>query len=189
MKAKQITDLESYFTTDNEHWNEYTFETLCETLQQGQFEDPEQPLQLFSKAVELFTGHHEQPLKAVQLFTKEVDKTKLKDHQKIFVYERVCKYLEDSEFDFDHTPILELLNSQKKKLKADNIPPQPMTKNIREILKGLMQKELETLPETLKELEPLQRLNILCKLMPFVLPKVESVHHTTNEPSETGFTW
>jgi len=121
------------------------FETLCETLQQGQFEDPEQPLHLFSKAIELFTEHNQQPLKAVQLFTKEVDNTKLKDHQKIFVYERVCKYLEDSEFEFDHTLILELLNSHKIKLEADSIPPQPMTKNIREILKGLMQKELEPL--------------------------------------------
>jgi len=124
MKEKQIKSLESYYKTENEHWNEHTFEILCETLQRGQFEDPEQPLHLFSKAIELFTAHHQQPLKAVQLFTKEVDNTKLKDHQKIFVYERVCKYLEDSEFDFDHTPILELLNSNKKKLIADNIPPQ-----------------------------------------------------------------
>jgi len=137
MKKEQIESLESYFKTDNEHWNEYTFETLCETLQQGQFEDPEQPLHLFSKAIELFTEHNQQPLKAVQFFTKEVDNTKLKDHQKIFVYERVCRYLEDSEFEFDHTPILELLNSNKKKLIADNIPPQPLTKNIRETLKAV----------------------------------------------------
>jgi len=123
------------------------------------------------------------------LLEEEVDKTKLKDHQKIFVYERLCKYLRDSEFDFDHTPIMELLNSHKKKLEADSIPPQPMTKNIRETLKGLMQKELETLPDTLKELEPIQRLNILCKLMPFVLPRVESIHHTNNEHSDNGFNW
>ena len=45
-----------------------------------------------------------------------------------------------------------------------------------------MQKELEQLPETLKELDPVQRLNILCKLMPYVLPKTESVKHTLGEP-------
>jgi len=40
MKKEQIESLESYFKTNNEHWNEYTFETLCKTLQQGQFKDP-----------------------------------------------------------------------------------------------------------------------------------------------------
>jgi hypothetical protein len=44
-----------------------------------------------------------------------------------------------------------------------------------------MQKEIEQLPETLKELDPLQRLNILYKLIPYVLPKVESVTHTQGE--------
>jgi hypothetical protein len=44
-----------------------------------------------------------------------------------------------------------------------------------------MQKELEQLPETLKELDPEQRLNILCKLMPYVLPKIESIKHTLGE--------
>jgi hypothetical protein len=58
-----------------------------------------------------------------------------------------------------------------------------VTKNIRETLKEMMQKELEKLPDTLKELEPIQRLNILCKLIPFVLPKVESVNHELDEPS------
>jgi hypothetical protein len=47
-----------------------------------------------------------------------------------------------------------------------------------------MQKELEQLPETLKELDPVQRLNILCKLMPYVLPKTESVKHNFGEPDE-----
>mgnify|MGYP003392190820 FL=1 len=57
----------------------------------------------------------------------------------------------------------------------------------------MMQKEIESLPDTLKELEPVQRLNILCKLIPYVLPKVESVTHTQGEPeNETennGFKW
>ena len=56
-----------------------------------------------------------------------------------------------------------------------------------------MQKELEQLPETLKDLEPVQRLNILCKLIPYVLPKVEAVHSEKGEPEKevktsiTGF--
>ncbi|MBK7812495.1 MAG: hypothetical protein IPI50_14940 [Saprospiraceae bacterium] len=60
----------------------------------------------------------------------------------------------------------------------------PLTGNIRDTLKEMMQKEIESLPDTLKELEPVQRLNILCKLIPYVLPKVESVTHTQGEPDE-----
>jgi hypothetical protein len=51
----------------------------------------------------------------------------------------------------------------------------------------MMQHELQTLPETLAKLDPVQRLNIICKLIPFVLPKVASVTHTLNEPGEADF--
>jgi len=60
----------------------------------------------------------------------------------------------------------------------------PLTGDIRNTLKELMQKELEQLPETLKKLDSVQRLNILCKLMPYVLPKTESVRHNFGEPDE-----
>jgi len=56
------------------------------------------------------------------------------------------------------------------------------TTDLRKTLKAIIQKEFEQLPETLKELETKERLNILCKLMPFVFPKVEAVHPTDGEP-------
>ena len=60
----------------------------------------------------------------------------------------------------------------------------PLTGNIRDTLKQMMQTELEQLPSTLKELDPVQRLNVLCKLMPYVLPKTESVKANFGEPDE-----
>jgi len=45
----------------------------------------------------------------------------------------------------------------------------------------LLRRDLEQLPETLKELDPLQRLNLLCKLIPYVLPKVVSLTHKLGE--------
>ncbi|HRP55233.1 hypothetical protein [Agriterribacter sp.] len=188
MKTKEIESLESYFKTENEHWNGYAFEMLCEVLQHGNFENPETPLQLFDKAVNIFTEQHKAPLKAVQEFAAETDKQKLTPAQKLFVYEWVYKYVRVSDFgETDLSEVKDLLKSQTERLKNDK--PQveykkPLTGNIRETLKELMQKELEQLPETLKELEPVQRLNILCKLIPYVLPKVESVTHKLGEPDE-----
>jgi hypothetical protein len=59
---------------------------------------------------------------------------------------------------------------------------QVLTGDLREHLKSIFQKEIEKLPETLEGLEPKERLNVLCKMMPFILPKVESVHPTQGEP-------
>lgn len=197
MKPKQIESLEGYFKTENEHWNTYTFEILCEVLKQGNFENPEIPLQLFSNSIVIFTEHYKTPLKAVQEFTDESDKHKLTTEQKFFIYDWVYKYVNNSEFDdIDATEIIAILKSQIDRLKDDKPKVEynkPLIGNIRDNLKEMMQKEIESLPDTLKELEPVQRLNILCKLIPYVLPKVESITHTQGEPeNETenkGFKW
>lgn len=63
---------------------------------------------------------------------------------------------------------------------------QVLTNNLRETLKTIMQKEIERLPETLETLDPKERLNVVCKLMPYVFPKVETVHSTEGEPLQFG---
>jgi DNA-binding transcriptional MerR regulator len=197
MKAKEIESLESYFKTENEHWNGYAFEMLCEVLKQGNFENPETPLQLFDKAEKIFTEQHETPLKAVQEFAAETEKAMLIKAQSLFVYEWVYKYVRLTSYEgIDLAEIKELLKSQTERLK--NEKPQveynkPLTGNIRDTLKEMIQKEFEQLPETLKGLEPVERLNILCKLIPYVLPKVESVTHRLGEPEheteKKGLKW
>ena len=197
MKTKEIESLESYFKTENEHWNGYAFKMLCEVLQQGNFENPETALQLFDKAVNIFTEQHETPLKAVQEFATVTDKVNPNTAQRLFVYEWVYKYVKNTEYEeIDTTEIKDLLKSYIEKLKSEKPKVEynkPLTGNIRETLKEMMQKEIESLPDTLKELEPVQRLNILCKLIPYVLPKVESVTHTQGEPEShtenNGFKW
>jgi len=64
---------------------------------------------------------------------------------------------------------------------------QVLTRNLREILKEIIQKEIEMLPEQLNQLEPRDRLNLTIKLMPFVFPKVNSISHSTGEPFALEF--
>jgi len=59
-----------------------------------------------------------------------------------------------------------------------------LTNDLRKILKETMQKELQQLPATLAALEPKERINVLCKLMPFVFPKLEAVHFEQGEPDD-----
>jgi len=61
--------------------------------------------------------------------------------------------------------------------------PQPLTKDLRAKLKSLVETELNQLPQTLAAFPADKRLEILLKLLPFVLPKVESVSMTKGEPS------
>jgi hypothetical protein len=63
-----------------------------------------------------------------------------------------------------------------------NSKEQILTAGLRDTLKLIMQKEIEKLPKHLETLEPRERVALLCKLMPFVFPKVESVAPTQGEP-------
>ncbi|MDG1934656.1 MAG: hypothetical protein P8I52_07180 [Flavobacteriales bacterium] len=59
--------------------------------------------------------------------------------------------------------------------------PNKLTKEIRKILNDIIHKELEKAEENLNTLEPKQRLELLIKLMPYVLPKVESISDSDSE--------
>lgn len=61
------------------------------------------------------------------------------------------------------------------------IKDQISTNDLRKALKAIIQKEFETLPETLEKLDAKERMNVICKLMPFVFPRVESVHPEAGE--------
>ena len=44
----------------------------------------------------------------------------------------------------------------------------------------------QILQNNIKELLPKERLELVLKLMPYTLPKVNSISHTTNEPLDWG---
>jgi hypothetical protein len=56
--------------------------------------------------------------------------------------------------------------------------PNKITIELRKTLKGIVANELELLPETLGDLPPKERLELLIKLLPFCLPKVDSIGGT-----------
>lgn len=57
-----------------------------------------------------------------------------------------------------------------------------LTNGLRDSLKIIMQSEIENLPKTLEGLEPKERINVVCKLMPYVFPKVDTIHSKEGEP-------
>lgn len=61
------------------------------------------------------------------------------------------------------------------------------TKNLRELLKSIMESEISNLPELLSGLEPQARINFIIKLMPYVYPKVDNVSSSAGEGIDFGF--
>lgn len=67
---------------------------------------------------------------------------------------------------------------KKNRMKTTQI----LTNDLRENLKKIMQLEILKIPEYLNSLEPKDKINTLCKLMPYVFPKVEGIDCKDNEP-------
>ena len=51
--------------------------------------------------------------------------------------------------------------------------PNKVTKELRAVLKNILHQEIELLPEHFNKLDPKDRMELLVKLLPFALPKVE----------------
>lgn len=53
--------------------------------------------------------------------------------------------------------------------------PNKLSRELKDLLKSILEKEIEHLPRQLEKLETKDRLELLPKLLPFVLPKQESI--------------
>lgn len=196
MNKEQVQKLESYFKTENEHWNGYALKTIRKALEKQLFSDFNKLMQLYEMSINIASEtHREKPFEGLQMIVLEYEKNELSTEQKVYLLEGVYEYLDCTEFEgWYSSEIQDLMQSQisvyNNELK-NRVPEhnKPLTGNIRDTLKELIQNELEQLPETLKGLDPVQRLNILCKLMPYVLPKTESVKHTLGEPEQPKKSW
>ena len=64
---------------------------------------------------------------------------------------------------------------------------QKTTKEIRTVLKTVINKELLNIETLFEGLPPKERLEIIVKLIPYVLPKVDNVNYSLGEPMDFGF--
>ncbi len=60
--------------------------------------------------------------------------------------------------------------------------PNRLTKELRTVLRDMIAAELDALPTTLEGLPPKERLDVVIKLLPFCLPKVQTVNANYDSP-------
>lgn len=73
-------------------------------------------------------------------------------------------------------------NTGKKFGGREQGTPNKVTKELRTALKNMMANEIEAIPELLSKLEPKERLELTCKLLVFILPKMEPINTYDGEP-------
>ena len=140
--------LEKYFKTENEHWNDFAFQLLCDVLKLENFEHPEVALKMYSKGIDIVMEQHQTPLQAVTNVEKLLDKASLEPSQKLYIINKIYNYLIKTEFD-DVFPykVEQLLESYQKRLyrevhdvKADLNEKKVLVADIRTSLKEVMEK-------------------------------------------------
>jgi hypothetical protein len=98
-KRKQISSLEkieAYFSTENEHYNSYSFEVYNEAKRKNLFSDFEIPLWIFDYATNEFYTNRTKPLHALEELKKTFEKEKLTTEQKQFILSHLIKYFKET---------------------------------------------------------------------------------------------
>lgn len=187
-KVKQPKTIESYYQTSDEWHNEHIIEIITCVKETDIFQDVSIPLELFNLGFDSFLSSPSSPLKTIRVLEKEFEKLNLNDEQIIFVLDSLVDYLDKSTFedDEDDTQVddetkdtfWQILKADLKRRKKEyeSIKPKKLNSDgLRAELKTMFEKELRQIPEYLDKLEPKEKLNFIHKMMPFVLPKVDSV--------------
>jgi hypothetical protein len=60
--------------------------------------------------------------------------------------------------------------------------PNRLTKELRSLLKDVIAGEIERLPEYFAELKPKERVELLAKILPYAMPRMEAASYTVGEP-------
>lgn len=189
-KTKTEQTLESYYQTENDWHNSKIVELIAAIKEKSNFEELQPALDLYNLGIGSFTENPDSPIKVIKILDKRIHQLGLNETQSVFILEKIKGYLqytsfEDNDIEEDRQELfMKIFNAEikakKSKLEKDK-PKQPNVDSLRVNLKEILHKELEKLPEYLEGLEPRQKLNYLCKLMPYVLPKVQTVDSEKGE--------
>lgn len=182
-------DVEQYLNFGSEHDNKHALSVWLEAIKTGTFPDPATPLKVFVDLRNALVQVSGEPAKVISIFEQHTNG--MKEDERLFIARHLLNYFEHTVFDEngDNEPetyltgISKLLDALTARLsrEAGITNEDPKTGDLRRLLKETVKQEMEKLPEYLQNLEVKDRVNVLCKLMQFALPKVQAVHLTEGE--------
>jgi hypothetical protein len=188
--APAAPDVEQYLNFGSDHDNKHALGVWLEAIKSGSFPDPATPLRVFVELRNALLQVSDQPAQVIPVFEQRTNG--MKGNEKLFIARHLLNYFEHTVFAENENgepetyltgiskPLDALLTRLSKETGKTN--DDPNTGDLRRLLKETIRQEMERLPEYLQSLETKDRVNVLCKMMPYVFPKVESVHLSEGEP-------
>lgn len=174
---KEQLKLDLEMQTENTHYNNHVVKCVTECIKGQMFETPNEMWRYYNDGVNILIGN-ESPFDAVCKLMESIKS--LTPEQSVFVVERIAEYIKPSETEFD-TWDFGMQNNTYKILSCYIENLQKMcelrtpTTSIRNTITKLVQSEIENLPNMLKNLDVKERANIVCKLLPYVVTKSDTI--------------
>jgi hypothetical protein len=181
-KTQSVLTIDERLQTENEHYNEYVQKIVTECIGKQIFTDEECALRLYSDSLDIVECA-DRPFDALKCVLEKL--SELSGKQKYFILKSIADYISPYHTEYEKWNCQDIMHSvlmaHIKRMDNEFIQNRPKTADIRDTLKDLMQKEISELPQRLEKLDDEKRLGIVCKLMPYVFPKVETVEASRGE--------
>lgn len=188
MKTQDIDILEGYINTPNKPINDYNFMIICKLIGLDLFKNPSIPIKLINDSINSLINFHDQPINAIQIVTSSVNEKNLSLEQKHFIYNHLFLFFKNHRFpEKDLSRTTSLLRDLKDKNQKELSLNTRTSQDIRACIKEIIFKELQNIQNILDSLEPKDRLILLYKLLPLIMPKIESIHHLDAEVKSIDF--
>ena len=173
------------FLTSSEHDNKHALTVYLEAIETDAFPNPVMPLNAFCELRCNLMKYADEPGKVIPAF--EVYVLEWTDAQKLFIAQKLQHYFNYTVFTDDEKFLTAVSDPLKAYIKRLERLTTTKTADVRQTLKNIFKAEMERLPDTLQRMDDKDRLNFLCKIMPYVLPKIEAVKPTSGEKGENDF--
>jgi hypothetical protein len=190
-KTQSVPTIDELLQTGSEHSDKYARKVVTECISKEVFDTPEMALQAYDKCMNIILCASK-PFDASRWVVYELthnQEPELTDKQLLYILKHIADYINPNSTDFggkwkQQQETYDILKSYIVRIEKEFAENRPKTADIRETLKTLMQKEIADLPQRLEKLDDEKRLGIICKLMPYVFPKVEAVEASRGENKE-----
>lgn len=180
MAAKRKTQpqpenvIENYLNASSEHDNTFTLNVFLDAIKSDIFPDTETPLRLFVEirnALSYLAKHPEKVIPVFEQFTEG-----LTNGQKLYMAGTVHNYFKRTVFGEEEiflTNVSKTLAAYIERLEKESGNKAIRPDDLRQTLQELVKKEVANLPTYFEGLTPKERMNVLCKFMPFILSRPE----------------
>jgi hypothetical protein len=186
-KTQSVSTIDELLQTKNKHYNKYAQKVVTECISKDIFPDVNTALNTYADCLKLIVCADKpvEAARAVMYRLYHMQTPEFTDRQRYFILQHVADYINPYHATFGKWKLqektYEMLKSHIARLEKGLGNNRLKTADIMETLKTLMQKEISELPQRLEKLDDEKRLGIICKLMPYVFPKVETVEASRGE--------